>query len=229
MWIETCPFKRRQDLSRRRFYMVFISGPSGDVQTHGEEIMRNRKLLLMLEIAIFGALGYVLDFIAFSMPQGGSVSLVMIPIVLMAFRRGLGAGLLTGLAVGLLQLVTGRVYIVPLSFGFAFTQVTLDYLVAFASVGFAGLMRSFYLKNLRNGTKGQVVAAIVAGAFIGAFLRYLVHVIVGILFFKEFATGNVYLYSFGYNATYMFPAFLLTAFICSVLFIAAPRLIDVKE
>lgn len=191
--------------------------------------MRNRKLLLMLEIAIFGALGYVLDFIAFSMPQGGSVSLVMIPIVLMAFRRGLGAGLLTGLAVGLLQLVTGRVYIVPLSFGFAFTQVTLDYLVAFASVGFAGLMRSFYLKNLGNGTKGRVVAAIVAGAFIGAFLRYLVHVIVGILFFREFATGNVYLYSFGYNATYMFPAFLLTAFICSVLFIAAPRLIDVKE
>lgn len=191
--------------------------------------MRNKKLLLMLEIAIFGALGYVLDFIAFSMPQGGSVSLAMIPIILMAFRRGLGAGLLTGLTVGLLQLVTGRVYVVPLSFGFAFTQVTLDYLVAFASVGVAGVMRSVYLKNLRTGSKGAAVAAVVTGVFIGAFLRYLVHVIVGIWFFAEFATGNVYLYSFSYNATYMFPAFLLTAFVCSILFIAAPRLIDVKD
>lgn len=191
--------------------------------------MRNKKLLLMLEIAIFGALAYVLDFIAFSMPQGGSVSLAMIPIILMAFRRGLGAGLLTGLTVGLLQLVTGRVYIVPLSFGFAFTQVTLDYLVAFASVGVAGVMRFAYLKNLRLGSKGKAVSYIVTGVFIGAFLRYLVHVIVGIWFFGEFATGNVYLYSLGYNATYMFPAFLLTAFVCSILFIAAPRLIDVKD
>lgn len=191
--------------------------------------MRNKKLLLMLEIAIFGALGYVLDFISFSMPQGGSVSLAMIPIILMAFRRGLGAGLLTGLTVGLLQLVTGQVYIVPLSFGFAFTQVTLDYLIAFASVGVAGVMRSAYVKNVRLGSKGAAVAAVVTGAFIGAFLRYLVHVIVGIWFFAEFATGNVYLYSFTYNATYMFPAFLLTAFVCSILFIAAPRLIDVKD
>ncbi|WP_084242297.1 energy-coupled thiamine transporter ThiT [Planomicrobium okeanokoites] len=191
--------------------------------------MRNKKLLLMLEIAIFGALGFVLDFIAFSMPQGGSVSLVMIPIILMAFRRGMGAGILTGLTVGLLQLVTGRVYIVPLSFGFAFTQVTLDYLVAFASVGVAGIMRSAYLKNLRNGSRGKAVSSIVAGALIGAFLRYIIHVIVGIWFFSEFATGNVYIYSFVYNATYMVPAFLLTAFVCSILFIAAPRLIDVKE
>lgn len=191
--------------------------------------MRNKKLLLMLEIAIFGALGFVLDFIAFSMPQGGSVSLVMIPIILMAFRRGMGAGILTGLVVGLLQLVTGRVYVVPLSFGFAFTQVTLDYLVAFASVGVAGIMRSAYLKNLRNGSRGKAVSSIVAGALIGAFLRYLVHVVVGIWFFSEFATGNVYIYSLVYNATYMVPAFLLTAFVCSILFIAAPRLIDVKE
>ncbi|XKE95685.1 energy-coupled thiamine transporter ThiT [Metaplanococcus flavidus] len=191
--------------------------------------MRNKKLLLMLEIAIFGALGFVLDFIAFSMPQGGSVSLVMIPIILMAFRRGMGAGILTGLTVGLLQLVTGRVYIVPLSFGFAFTQVTLDYLVAFASVGVAGIMRSAYLKNLRNGARGKAVSSIVAGALIGAFLRYIIHVIVGIWFFSEFATGNVYIYSFVYNATYMVPAFLLTAVVCSILFIAAPRLIDVKE
>lgn len=85
--------------------------------------MRNKRVLLMVEIAIFAALGFVLDFIAFRMPQGGSVSLVMIPIVLMAFRRGIAAGVITGLLVGLLQIVTGFISVAPLSFGFVVMQV----------------------------------------------------------------------------------------------------------
>lgn len=190
--------------------------------------MRNNRLLLMLEIAIFGALGYVLDFVAVGMPQGGSVSLVMIPILLMAFRRGIGAGVLTGLVVGLLQVVTGRIYIVPLSFGFAFTQVALDYVVAFASVGLAGLMRSNFLKNQREHNTAKMVTAIIAGTFIGSFLRYIIHSVVGILFFSEFAEGNAIVYSLVYNATYMVPVFLLSAFVCSALFAAAPKLVDAK-
>lgn len=40
--------------------------------------MRNQKLLWMVEIAIFLAIGYVLDQLKFSIwAQGGSVSLVM--------------------------------------------------------------------------------------------------------------------------------------------------------
>ena len=182
----------------------------------------------MLEIAVFGALAFVLDFIAFSMPQGGSVSLALIPILLMAFRRGVSAGVLTGLVVGLLQVVSGRIYIVPLSFTFAFTQVTLDYVVAFASVGFAGLMRSSYFKHLREGNVGKMIGAIVIGVFIGSALRYIIHVIVGVWFFGEFAEGNVLIYSLIYNATYMLPIFLLSAFVCSTLFTAAPKLVKAE-
>ena len=191
--------------------------------------MRNKRLLIMMEIAIFGALAFVLDLLAFSMPQGGSVSLALIPIVLMAFRRGTLAGVLTGLTMGLLQVVSGRIYIVPLSFTFAFTQVTLDYIVSFASVGLAGLLRSKYLNELRNGNKGKMVGAVILGTFIGSFLRYLIHVIVGIWFFGEFAEGNVVIYSLIYNATYMVPIFLLTAVVCSGLFTAAPQLVKTKS
>ncbi|HSI66727.1 MAG TPA: energy-coupled thiamine transporter ThiT [Planococcus sp. (in: firmicutes)] len=190
--------------------------------------MRNKRLLIMLEIAVFGALAFVLDFIAFSMPQGGSVSLALIPILLMAFRRGVGAGVLTGLVVGLLQVVSGRIYIVPLSFTFAFTQVTLDYVVAFASVGLAGIMRGSYFKNIRAGNVGKAIGAIVIGVFIGSVLRYLIHVIVGVWFFGEFAEGNVLIYSLIYNATYMLPIFLLSAFVCSTLFSAAPKLVKAE-
>lgn len=190
--------------------------------------MRNKKVLLMMEIAIFAALGFVLDFVSFRMPQGGSVSLVMIPIVLIAFRRGVGAGVLTGILVGLLQIVSGFISVAPLSFGFVVMQVLLDYLLAYGVVGLAGVMRAKYLQHSHAKQTGKMLAAIVVGVLIASVLRYLVHVITGILFFGMFAEGNVVIYSAVYNATYMIPVFLLAAFVCVALFTAAPRLVDVE-
>lgn len=182
----------------------------------------------MMEIAIFAALGFVLDFVSFRMPQGGSVSLVMIPIVLIAFRRGVGAGVLTGILVGLLQIVSGFISVAPLSFGFVVMQVLLDYLLAYGVVGLAGVMRTKYLQHAHAKQTGKMLAAIVAGVLIASVLRYLVHVITGILFFGMFAEGNVVIYSAIYNATYMIPVFLLAAFVCAALFAAAPRLVDAE-
>ena len=45
--------------------------------------MEKKRLLMLVEIAIFASIGLVLDKLTFSMPQGGSVSFVMLPIVLM--------------------------------------------------------------------------------------------------------------------------------------------------
>lgn len=190
--------------------------------------MRNLRVLLLVEIAIFGALGYVLDFVAFKMPQGGSVSLVMIPIILMAFRRGVLAGVLTGLLVGLLQILTGVISVTPLSFGFVVLQVILDYLAAYGVVGLAGIMRGNYLKAYQNKKRGNMIAAIIIGTLIGSLLRYVMHVITGVLFFGMFAEGNVLIYSVVYNATYMIPVFLLAAAVCSALFAAAPKLVDAE-
>lgn len=178
----------------------------------------------MVEIAIFAALGFVLDFIAFRMPQGGSVSLVMIPIVLMAFRRGIAAGVVTGLLVGLLQIVTGFISVAPLSFGFVVMQVILDYLLAYGVVGLAAMMRSRYLEAVRAKKTGKIIAMVALGVLIGSFLRYVIHVITGILFFGMFADGNVFIYSAVYNATYMIPVAIVAAIVCSLLFITAPRL-----
>ena len=186
--------------------------------------MRNKRVLLMVEIAIFAALGFVLDFVAFRMPQGGSVSLVMIPIVLMAFRRGVAAGVVAGLLVGLLQIVTGFISVAPLSFGFVVMQVILDYLLAYGVVGLAGLMRGRYLEAVRAKKTGNVIIMVALGVLIGSFLRYAIHVITGILFFGMFADGNVFIYSAAYNATYMIPVAIVAAIVCSLLFLTAPRL-----
>ncbi|MET0785733.1 MAG: energy-coupled thiamine transporter ThiT, partial [Paenisporosarcina sp.] len=158
--------------------------------------MRNKRVLLLAEIAIFAALGFVLDFVAFKMPQGGSVSLVMIPIVLIAFRRGVIAGMLTGLLVGLLQIVSGLISVTPLSFNFVVMQVILDYLIAYAVVGFAGLLRKQFFSENSN-TRMKLTIIIVSAVFLGSFLRYIVHVITGIFFFGMYADEgqNLLLYS----------------------------------
>lgn len=188
--------------------------------------MRNQRVLLLVEIAIFAALGYVLDMIGFGMPQGGSVTFVLIPVILIAFRRGVVAGLITGFLIGLLQVVTGSAYFAPLSFIFVVFQVAIDYFIAFMVAGFAGFFRPAFIKAYENRDKMKMATAVIGGAFVAAFLRYLAHVTSGILFFSEFAgEENAIIYSIRYNATYMVPVFLIAAFVCVVLFLKAPRLI----
>ena len=62
--------------------------------------LNRKRLQFLLEIAILGAISFVLDKIGFSMPQGGSVTLSMLPIVVMAFRWGIVGGMLTGFVSG---------------------------------------------------------------------------------------------------------------------------------
>ncbi|MEI4770203.1 energy-coupled thiamine transporter ThiT [Psychrobacillus sp. FJAT-51614] len=188
--------------------------------------MKNQRVLLLVEIAIFAALGYILDIIGFGMPQGGTVTFVLVPVILIAFRRGIMAGIITGFLIGMLQVVTARFYAAPLSLEIVILQVGIDYFIAFMVAGFAGLLRPAFLKAYENKDKMKMATAVITGAFIAAFLRYLAHVTSGILFFGEFAGNqNVVVYSFIYNSTYMIPVFLLAAFVCVILFIKAPRLI----
>lgn len=65
----------------------------------------NVNTRFMTEVAMMTALGIILDYLAgvFSIklwPNGGSISIAMIPILLMGFRYGLKGGLLTGFLVG---------------------------------------------------------------------------------------------------------------------------------
>nr|WP_238544881.1 energy-coupled thiamine transporter ThiT [Geomicrobium sp. JCM 19039] len=52
------------------------------------------RTLIMVETALMVALALILDRIEFAGPwvMGGSISLVMLPIFVMAFRRGLKVG-----------------------------------------------------------------------------------------------------------------------------------------
>lgn len=179
--------------------------------------MKNQKLLLLVEIAIFAAIGFVLDQLKFSIwGQGGSISLVMLPIILMAIRWGLSAGLITGFLVGLLNLLD--------PFVVHWFQMLLDYFFAFTFVGFAALFRKPILRASQQNQKKKMALFIVIGTIIGGVLRYICHILAGVVFFSEYAGNqNPWIYSIGYNGSFMIPSIILTAIIASVLFTANPK------
>ncbi|MBQ0139950.1 MAG: energy-coupled thiamine transporter ThiT [Kurthia sp.] len=180
--------------------------------------MNKQRLLMMIEVAVFAAIGFILDKISFSIwAQGGSISFVMVPIVLMAFRWGIVPGLATGLIIGVLQVLTGALILTPL-------QGILDYFFAFTIVGIAGIFRPLVIRASKH-NKGKMLAWILIGTTLGGILRLLSHTAAGAIFFAQYAGDqNPWIYSVIYNCSYMIPAVILTAIVIYLLFRAAPKL-----
>ena len=68
----------------------------------------NKKLHILCEGAIMVALAVVLNFFKIDLgPEGGSVNLVFIPLMVYALRRGVMPGMLAGLVFGTLKAMIG--------------------------------------------------------------------------------------------------------------------------
>ena len=150
-------------------------------------------------LAFYLALFTVLDYLSnslplFKMPYGGTLGLGVIALLLASYHLGYKKGLLVGMACVLLQFVTGAMYIV------SFYQFVLDYLLAFTIYGIAVL----------SGRYGGIVVTNT--------LRYVFHVVSGVIFFGEYAgEQNVFVYSLIYNAWYMVPTTLLCLLVVPLL------------
>ncbi len=138
--------------------------------------------------AVSIALGTVLSNIkVLSFPTGGSVTLLsMLIICLPGYWFGTGAGILTGVAYGVLQMLVDPYILFP-------AQLIVDYLLAFGSLGLSGL---FHAK--KNGLILGYITAVLG--------RYLFSVLSGWLFFGIYAWEgwNPLPYSLAYNAIYIF-------------------------
>ena len=155
------------------------------------------KQLAFCAMAI--ALGSVLSEIKlFHFPTGGSITLLsMLVICLPGYFFGVGAGLLTAVAYGVLQLLLGPYVLYPM-------QLVVDYLLAFGALGLSGLFA---------GSKHGLIK----GYLVGVFGRYVFAVLSGWLFFGSYAWEgwDPLPYSLVYNAIYIFSEALLTvAILC---------------
>ncbi|MFP3389764.1 energy-coupled thiamine transporter ThiT [Brevibacillus sp. SIMBA_040] len=178
--------------------------------------MDRQRLLTLLEMAMMAALAVVFSQIkVFEMPQGGSVSLVMVPIALIAVRRGVVAGIVTGTIVGLLQLMLGSTIVAPI-------QLLLDYPLAFAALGLSGLIR---LSGYEG--KKQRIMVLWSSLFIGVIGRFMCHFISGIVWFGHYTPEGtpVAWYSFVYNITYLLPEMIISGVVLTVVLGSASSLL----
>jgi len=168
--------------------------------------MIDKKTRVMVEIALMVAFSYVLSFVrVVEMPQGGQVSLQMIPLFIVALRLGAGPGMVAGLLFAGLKLLIDPFVVHPV-------QLLLDYPLAFGAVGLAGFFRK------------QPLIAIP----VGGLARFAMHYLSGVVFFGQYAPEgtSAYLHSFIYNITYIAPEIVLALIIAPLIVSKLPRSIS---
>ena len=98
--------------------------------------MQKSKLTLraLTEGAVFVALAQILSYLKlFELPQGGSITVAMLPIFIYCARWGFGPGMLASFVYSLLQLFLDGAY------AWGWQSMLGDYIVAFTALGVAGL------------------------------------------------------------------------------------------
>lgn len=149
---------------------------------------------------------------------GGSVDLVMVPLVFFALKWGLGWGLASGFIFGTLK------YFLSSGAVIHWISIIFDYSFAYAAVGLAGL---FMLKDALPDAKRSALAALT-----GCVARFIIHFISGVTVYAEYMPEDFLnmkmsspaVYSFLYNSTYMLPNTILCVAVMAAIAVPLRRL-----
>ena len=156
---------------------------------------QHRSVRALCEGAIMVALAQILAYLKlYELPQGGSITLAMVPIFFFAVRWGWKKGLGCAFVFGLLQLLLDG------GFAIGWQSMLGDYLIAFGVLGLAGIFT------------GKPYS-IFAGTVVGSVARFLVHWVVGATIWAEYMPDEFFgmtmtspwIYSALYNGSYMLP------------------------
>ncbi|MBQ9459953.1 MAG: energy-coupled thiamine transporter ThiT, partial [Oscillospiraceae bacterium] len=157
-----------------------------------ESVMNNtsKTTRALVEGALMVAAAEALGFIKiWHMPEGGSVSLMMLPIVLYALRWGMGQGLLAGCALGIIDFMLGG------GIAIGWQSILGDYDVACTLIGLAGV-----------GHNKPGVGGVVLGSAVGCLGRYAAVWVTGATLWGEYMydiyglpMNNEWVYSALYN------------------------------
>lgn len=165
--------------------------------------MRNNKTKTIAYVGISAALALILSFFKiFRMPQGGQVSLEMVPLIILALTCGFYPALIGGVLFGIFHFFQEPVILHPV-------QALLDYPLAFGVLAFAALFA-----DKKNPFK------IYFGITLAVFLRFVFHCVSGYVFFKAYAPANsvLWIYVAAYNASYLVPALIVLYLIVPLIY-----------
>ncbi|MFA7075532.1 MAG: energy-coupled thiamine transporter ThiT [Candidatus Izemoplasmatales bacterium] len=179
-----------------------------------------KDIKVFAEVAILVGVAVVLDVIfgilsSGIFPWGGSISPAMLPIFIIAYRRGIKTGLFSGFIFAIIQLIIAGMisssviaaipesdYIGPTWLKLILVYL-LDYIIPFTLLGLAGIFKNGLTK----------VKPFVFGILLASFIRYICHGLSGILIWGSYTSWfnetygtnvNPFVYSFiVYNLPYM--------------------------
>ena len=151
--------------------------------------MKNLKVLDLVLMAFYVALFCVLDVFVntlgiFQMPNGGSLGVSTLALLMASYHLGWKKGLVVAFASVFFQFVTGPMY-TPDLLGFV-----LDYLLAFTVYGLASAFPNY--------------GVFYSGVFITNLVRFICSTISGVVIWKIDLWGSVV-----YQATYMVPTLIM--------------------
>ena len=187
-----------------------------------EKAAKRSTVRVMVEGGVCIALSIALSYLKIPIGMefggfGGSIDLVMIPLIIFAMRSNLGWGVGAGLVFGVLKFIFAN--------GTAINWISIifDYGVAYAMVGLAGVFhRHFKLMPL--------------AALLGCLARFAIHFLSGVTVYAQYLPEefmgvdkpSVALYSLLYNGTYMLPNTIIAVAVCCLL-LAMPRILKQPE
>ncbi len=157
--------------------------------------MKNEKIKRITDCGILMALALALSYWKiFKLPTGGSVSLGILPLLLIASRHGFLTGTICGFGFGFLLLTNGATVVHPLQF-------LLDYPLAYACIGIAGLIK------WNNGLKAATATTL------ANIMKLHCHVIAGAVFFSKEAKNfkDALTFSYAYNCGHLIPETIICA------------------
>lgn len=172
----------------------------------------NRKTRTLCEAAILIALSVALEMITlYKLPNGGSVTLSMVPIILFAVRHGIGWGAMAGFVFGGINYMMGGSAI-------DWTTIICDYFIAFSMLGFgAGLFRGKKLGCIFGSLTGvtlQFIASYLVGVFVWG--KWMPDEFLGM------TMTTPWIYSFLYNILWAGPDLVLSVVVFAVLYQVVP-------
>lgn len=159
-----------------------------------------RKLLTCA--ACIGAGAALASVRPITLANGGMVTLFSLLVVcLPGYFFGLGAGILSGAAFGILQIIIDPYLL-------TFPQIMVDYILAFAALGLSGIF-------------AEKKWGLLKGYILGVLGRYVFAVISGWIFFGEYAWEgwDPLSYSLAYNGSYIFIEMAITVVIILLPFV----------
>ena len=164
--------------------------------------MDKKKLKVLTESAVMLALAFALSSAKlFEMPLGGSVTVAsMLPIMLISFKWGNKAGLVTAFLYSVTQalqaLASGNVFPYCEGIDTLIICILFDYIFPFTILGLAGMLYGKF-----NNTNVDFIV----GASVVVFLRFCSHFLTGVYIWGQWAPDGMgkYLYSFLYNGGFL--------------------------